>query len=149
MQSTRVVLSNNVRWATPAQLADKQERLTELFEQYRRAWVDFNLDDLQVLYNDGAWPLAAKQHGLNANLKRVSQGNTEESRSRHALTLADLDTDTLSLLSVPNAESADDPFILMSFRHGAKNEIKTSLYWRELETGQWQIVHERSDNTGV
>lgn len=149
LQSTKVVLSNQVLWATPQQLAQSQERMTELFAQYRKAWIDHDLEDLHALYNDGAWRLAAKEHGLNANIKRVSQSNVVEAKSTHAHNLASLDTNTLSLMSVPNAQSAEDRVLQMSFRHGARNEIQTTLYWRQTETGQWQIIHESSDKSGV
>lgn len=149
LQSTRVVLSNQVQWATPQQLAQRQERLAELFAQYRKAWMDHNLEDLHALYNDGAWRLAAKEHGLTSNIKRVTQNSVVDTKSKHALSLANLDTDTLSLMSVPNAQSPDDRVIEMSFLHGKKNEIHTTLYWRQMDNGQWQIIRERSSNAGV
>ncbi len=149
LQSTKVVLSNQVRWATPQQLAQSQERMIELFAQYRKAWIDHNLDDLHALYNEGAWRLAAKAHGLDANIKRVTQSSAVDTRSKHAHSLANLDTDTLSLMSVPNAQSPKNRVIQMSFRHGARNEIQTTLHWRQTESGQWQIIHESSDTSGV
>ena len=149
LQSTRVVLTDQIQWITPQLLASKQEQQVKLFERYRRAWTSMDIDDLHVLYNDGAWPLAAKQHGLAANLKRVNQTipNTLpiEVQSRHARTLATIIPDTLSVIAVPGA----DGIVQMSFRHGEKNEIHTTLYWRKLSDGRWQIVQERNQDSGV
>ncbi len=152
LQSTRVILSDNVQWTTPAQLASKQAQQIELFEQYRQAWTKMDVNTLQAIYNDGAWPLAAKQHGLNANLKRVSQNNeaiAASAQSKHAQTLAKITTDTLAVFEVPGT----DGIVQMSFRHGEKNVTHTTLYWRQLNDahgdGQWQIVQELNRNSSI
>ncbi|MEE9334939.1 MAG: L,D-transpeptidase [Granulosicoccaceae bacterium] len=148
LQATRVVLSDKIHWITPSLLASKQEQQINLFERYRQAWTDLNISALHVLYNDGAWPLAAEQHGLNANLKRVSQVNQttpSKARSKHAHTLSKVTSDTLAVIEVPGTNGV----VQMSFRHGDKNEIQTTLYWGQLSDGSWQIIQERSLDSGI
>jgi len=147
LQSTRVVLSDDITWLTPEQLRhDKQQQL-QLFERYRRAWTNMNLINLQALYNDGAWPLAAKQLGLSDNFKRVSQSSptSKQLKSKHAQTLAMINRDTLSSIVVPGSEN----IVQMSFQHGDKNEIHTTLYWQKQPGGHWQIIQEDNQQSGI
>ena len=148
LQATRVVLSDKIQWVTPQQLASKQDQQIGLFEQYRKAWTDMDISALHGLYNDGAWPLAAEQHGLNVNVKRVSQADQtirNRAQSKHAQTLAKITSDTLAVIEVPGANG----IVQMSFRHGDKNEIHTTLYWRQLSAEQWQIVQEQNQDSGI
>ncbi len=148
LHATRVVLSDEVNWVSPELLASKQKQHIDLFEQYRTAWTEMDITALYSLYNDGAWPLAAKQHGLDGDLKRVSQDTqmiADQAQSKHAQTLANTTPATLAVIEVPGAGG----IVQMSFRHGGKNEIHTTLYWRQLDNGQWQIVQELNLDSSI
>ncbi len=149
LQSTRVILTDKTEWLTPTNQLNNTERATELFEQYRRAWMDLNVADLQVLYNRSAWPLAVKHHGLDKAMKKVATfSDSAEKGSKYAASLMAVNPGDLTLFAVPGSDDGS-LYTEMMFRHGENNEIQTTILWRQNSNGLWQIIHEERTEAGA
>ncbi len=160
IERTQVILSHNVQWQRQADSIPQRDRFHELFEQYRAAWVNNNVEDLFSLYAIDALP-ANVQHADRGRTKKVSSIDTNSaSLSPVGIALDPLSNvraEDLSLLLNPDIQppsqhdnSGHTQHLVMSFELPDSNNAQVTLYWeREPGTGYWKIKRETIDAGGA
>jgi len=153
-----VMLSHNVKWQTGSENSVQRERYQKLFEQYRAAWVNNEIEELYSLYATDALPENLQHSGIN-NTKRVSTRDNSKNESDlesdtvlapagiRLKPLAGVRVEDVSVLINPGvvSDNAEKPYqhLVMSFELPSPERARITLYWEQLvSTGQWQIRRE-------
>lgn len=152
---TRVVLSDRLEWVPADTLDTARERVAELFELYRTAWIRQDIDDLLALYHEDALPPElASLNPDSPRARRVVQRERPSrpfddwSATRNLPSLADIPADRVSVFAYPDLPGSPARIVMeFSLHEGAEAHI--TLHWRQSADGQWSIEYEHIDNLGA
>ncbi|MEE9319362.1 MAG: L,D-transpeptidase family protein [Granulosicoccus sp.] len=145
---TTVILTRDIQWSSTVASLDERERFIELFEQFRKAWVNTDTDELAALYMLTALPESLKTMPVQPGSGRQQVAHRSmPGRSGHSDALQHAIAEDVSLIYNPfmTAETSHKPYLIMSIGLNVdhSNETRLTLYWSESADGQWRIAHER------
>ncbi|MFT5896410.1 MAG: lipoprotein-anchoring transpeptidase ErfK/SrfK [bacterium] len=125
---TLVILTRGLSYATDAKRVGSQQRYQQLFTHFQRIIRSGNESQIAELYDSPKGP--PMQRPLTSLVDYM----------------AEIDARDITIVMNPalpvNYQHLESRFLVMKGQFGPKNEHKITLYWRELENGEWRIATE-------
>lgn len=162
LNSTRVILSDTIRWVEQNHQLPTRRLFRELFGHYQQAWISGSEAELQTLYR---YPEDSRRLARSDDLKVIGYGRTTSQsqpaynkdtplqnarfkRVSYLNALATVNAEDISIFRSPLLQS-DHEYTVTSALFGLQNEYRLTLYWARSEAGKWQVVSEHLDGVNI
>jgi putative ribosome biogenesis GTPase RsgA len=123
---TLVILTRGLHFSTQSKRAQKQQNYQQLFTHFQQTLLTGNEAQIAELYD--------------SSKKRRSQRRLASLRPY----VANIDVRDLTIVMNPalpvTNQNTVSRFLVMKAQFGSQNEHQLTLYWRELENGEWRIA---------
>ena len=124
---TLVVLSRRLSYASQSLRAQRQQQYQQLFTRFQLALLSENKLQIDELYDNSGH----------------TRPPASVSLTRYVANIQARDITIVMNPELPAMyQNTDDRYLIMKGVFGPKNEHQFTLYWRELENGEWKIATE-------
>jgi hypothetical protein len=129
---TPVVISDNVDWIDPKELADQRGELSQRIENWRRDWESVNTDKYLQHYSRNFRAPGQNFHSWEDQKRQVNASKT----------WVKIKLSNISIFSYPG----DDKLVVVTFdqdysSNNLKNQMKKRQYWK-FDSNEWKIIYE-------
>jgi len=125
---TLVILTHGLEFATNDKRTERQQRYQQLFKHYQHTLLTGDETQISELYD-------------SSNRKR-----SKPTKLSLTTDLADIDAQDMTIIMNPalpvEYQDVTSRFLVMKGQFGPQNEHQVTIYWRELDNGEWRIVTE-------
>lgn len=126
-KDTLVILTTGLSFATQDDRSERQRQYQQLFTRFQKTLLTGSASDIAKLYDN---PKEGHIRGPHSSL--INQVSRIKAR----------DLTIIMNPSLPVYQHLDSRFLVMKGKFGPKNQYLFTLYWREMDNGQWRVTAE-------